>query len=136
MVAGVPFFDEVFRQLDCTYVSLDLLMLGWVLSFLPFLYQESAQTYADRDGRVEWHVREGETFEPVKHCATVRGPIRKILLGERVALNTLARCSGIATKYVLLKLVVSTLDIRFPYLIFTHPLPLLLFPLLPHCTTS
>ncbi|KAI4111388.1 MAG: hypothetical protein LQ339_000587 [Xanthoria mediterranea] len=65
MVAGVPFFDEVFRQLDCT---------------------------------VEWHIREGESFEPVKHCATVRGPIRKILLGERVALNTLARCSGIATK--------------------------------------
>ncbi|KAL9591979.1 MAG: hypothetical protein Q9179_007178 [Wetmoreana sp. 5 TL-2023] len=65
MLAGVPFFDEVFRQLDCT---------------------------------VEWHIREGEIFEPIKHCATVRGPIRKILLGERVALNTLARCSGIATK--------------------------------------
>ncbi|KAI4122759.1 MAG: hypothetical protein LQ338_005633 [Usnochroma carphineum] len=65
MLAGVPFFDEVFRQLDCS---------------------------------VEWHIHEGETFEPVKHCATVRGPIRKILLGERVALNTLARCSGIATK--------------------------------------
>lgn len=47
---------------------------------------------------VEWHVKEGETIEPVKHCATVRGPIRKILLGERVALNILARCSGIATK--------------------------------------
>jgi nicotinate-nucleotide pyrophosphorylase (carboxylating) len=28
----------------------------------------------------------------------VRGPVRNILLGERVALNTLARCSGIATK--------------------------------------
>ncbi len=28
----------------------------------------------------------------------MRGPVRKILLGERVALNTLARCSGIATK--------------------------------------
>ncbi|KAL8683038.1 MAG: hypothetical protein Q9186_000948 [Xanthomendoza sp. 1 TL-2023] len=65
MLAGVPFFDEVFRQLDCT---------------------------------VEWHIKEGETFEPIKHCATVKGPIRKILLGERVALNTLARCSGIATK--------------------------------------
>ncbi|OCK84401.1 hypothetical protein K432DRAFT_414025 [Lepidopterella palustris CBS 459.81] len=26
------------------------------------------------------------------------GPVRKLLLGERVALNTLARCSGIATK--------------------------------------
>lgn len=48
--------------------------------------------------RVEWHVKEGETISPIKHCATVRGPVRKILLGERVALNTLARCSGIATK--------------------------------------
>ncbi|GME40754.1 hypothetical protein GTA08_BOTSDO04408 [Neofusicoccum parvum] len=48
--------------------------------------------------RVEWHIQEGETFDPVKHCATVRGPVRKVLLGERVALNTLARCSGIATK--------------------------------------
>ncbi|KAL8916404.1 MAG: hypothetical protein Q9172_006315, partial [Xanthocarpia lactea] len=64
MLAGVPFFNEVFRQLECT---------------------------------VEWHIQEGETFKPIKHCATVRGPINKILLGERVALNTLARCSGIAT---------------------------------------
>lgn len=29
--------------------------------------------------------------------ATVTGPARGLLLGERVALNTLARCSGIAT---------------------------------------
>lgn len=41
---------------------------------------------------------EGETFDPVKHVATVRGKARHILLGERVALNMLARCSGIATK--------------------------------------
>ncbi|KAF7173905.1 hypothetical protein CNMCM5623_006142 [Aspergillus felis] len=65
VVAGVPFFDEVFSQLGCT---------------------------------VEWHVKEGESIDPIKHCATVRGPIRQILLGERVALNILARCSGIATK--------------------------------------
>ncbi len=65
ILAGVPFFDEVFRQLDCT---------------------------------VQWHLEESESFEPVKHCATVRGPVRKLLLGERVALNTLARCSGIAKK--------------------------------------
>ncbi|MCJ1372939.1 hypothetical protein MMC20_004165 [Loxospora ochrophaea] len=65
MLAGVPFFDEVFHQLDCT---------------------------------VEWHLPEGTSFTPITHVATVRGPIRKILLGERVALNTLARCSGIATK--------------------------------------
>ncbi|KZW03979.1 nicotinate-nucleotide diphosphorylase [Exidia glandulosa HHB12029] len=65
VVAGVPFFTEVFSQLGCS---------------------------------VEWHVAEGETFEPVKHVATVRGKARMILLGERVALNMLARCSGIATK--------------------------------------
>lgn len=65
VLAGVPFFEEVFKQLDCT---------------------------------VEWHINEGESFSPIKHCATVRGPVRKLLLGERVALNALARCSGIATK--------------------------------------
>lgn len=50
--------------------------------------------------RIEWHIKEGEALSltPHHHCATVRGPIRKILLGERVALNILARCSGIATK--------------------------------------
>ncbi|PGH16115.1 nicotinate-nucleotide diphosphorylase (carboxylating) [Polytolypa hystricis UAMH7299] len=65
VVAGVPFFNEVFAQLGCT---------------------------------VEWNVKEGDTIEPVTVCAIVRGPMRKILLGERVALNILARCSGIATK--------------------------------------
>lgn len=48
--------------------------------------------------RVEWHIKEGDTFQPVKHIATVKGKARFILLGERIALNLLARCSGIATK--------------------------------------
>ncbi|KAI0796886.1 nicotinate-nucleotide diphosphorylase [Abortiporus biennis] len=65
VLAGEPFFTEVFSQLGC---------------------------------QVEWHMQEGDTFEPVKHVATVRGKVRHILLGERVALNLLARCSGIATK--------------------------------------
>ncbi|BCS23245.1 nicotinate-nucleotide diphosphorylase (carboxylating) [Aspergillus puulaauensis] len=67
IIAGVPFFNEVFSQLGCS---------------------------------VEWHHHEGEALpaQTKTHVATVRGPIRKILLGERVALNILARCSGIATK--------------------------------------
>jgi len=65
VLAGSPFVDEIFTQLDC---------------------------------RVEWHVKEGDIFEPVKHIATVRGKARFLLLGERIALNLLARCSGIATK--------------------------------------
>ncbi len=70
VLAGVPFVDEVFRQLGCT---------------------------------VEWHYQEGVLLVPSKEggkimTATVRGPTRRLLLGERVALNTVARCSGVATK--------------------------------------
>jgi len=43
-------------------------------------------------------MEEGTEFTPVAKVATVSGPARKLLLGERVALNMLARCSGIATK--------------------------------------
>ena len=49
--------------------------------------------------RVEWHFEEGKEFAPIAKVATVSGPARNILLGERIALNTLARCSGIATKW-------------------------------------
>lgn len=88
MLAGVPFFDEVFRQLDCSYVlrlsSLSKRFMTW--------------TQLMQHLSVKWHIKEGESFEPITKCATVSGPVRKILLGERVALNILARCSGIATK--------------------------------------
>lgn len=69
ILAGVPFFDEVFAQAGCT---------------------------------VKWHLKEGAVVDPGAEgkisVATVTGPVRKLLLGERVALNTLSRCSGIATK--------------------------------------
>jgi nicotinate-nucleotide pyrophosphorylase (carboxylating) len=70
ILAGVPFFDEVFAQCGCS---------------------------------VKWHIKEGEYIDPASaggkvKTATVTGPTRKLLLGERVGLNTLSRCSGIATK--------------------------------------
>ena len=69
ILAGVPFIDEIFAQAGCT---------------------------------VKWHVKEGSIVDPGPSgkiaVATVTGPVRKLLLGERVALNTLARCSGVATK--------------------------------------
>lgn len=40
---------------------------------------------------------EGSFQAPIKLIATVRGKVRQILLGERVALNILSRASGIAT---------------------------------------
>jgi hypothetical protein len=41
---------------------------------------------------------DGSVLEPVTKVATVRGQARHILLGERTALNLIARCSGIATR--------------------------------------
>lgn len=74
VLAGVPFFDQVFNLVGC---------------------------------RVEWNLKEGQEFTPGPTgkllIATVTGPARKILLGERPALNMLARASGIATKARTLK---------------------------------
>ncbi|KFY57698.1 hypothetical protein V497_05340 [Pseudogymnoascus sp. VKM F-4516 (FW-969)] len=68
ILAGVPFFTEVFAQCGCT---------------------------------VDWHLPEGSAIAPAPggkvRVATVSGPTRQLLLGERVALNALARCSGVAT---------------------------------------
>ena len=70
VIAGKPFFDLVFQMLGCT---------------------------------VEWNESEaveGE-YKDVsggKIClATVTGPVNMILRGERTALNTMSRCSGVAT---------------------------------------
>jgi nicotinate-nucleotide pyrophosphorylase (carboxylating) len=74
VLAGVPFFDEVFRQVGC---------------------------------KVEWLLKEGQVVEPGASgrvmIAKVTGPARMILLGERPALNMLARASGIATRAQKLK---------------------------------
>ncbi|XP_006004856.1 nicotinate-nucleotide pyrophosphorylase [carboxylating] [Latimeria chalumnae] len=64
VLAGAPFFDAIFRELDC---------------------------------QVEWFHPEGASLEPVCKVAAVKGKVRHLLLGERVALNCLARASGVAT---------------------------------------
>ncbi|KAI8840413.1 Quinolinate phosphoribosyl transferase [Chytriomyces cf. hyalinus JEL632] len=72
VLAGVPFFDEVFRQVTGC--------------------------------RVEWQFKEGVDLDPSTalngklEVARVYGPARNLLLGERPALNMLARASGIATR--------------------------------------
>ncbi|KAI9008780.1 Quinolinate phosphoribosyl transferase [Phycomyces nitens] len=68
VLAGVPFFDEVFRQLDCK--------VEW----------------HNQEG--EWIKPEGGK----QVIARVTGKARNILLGERTALNIISRCSGIALR--------------------------------------
>ncbi|KAI9350323.1 Quinolinate phosphoribosyl transferase [Obelidium mucronatum] len=72
VLAGSPFFDEVFRQVtNC---------------------------------RVEWYFKDGAELDPSTapkgrlEVARVFGPARFLLLGERPALNMLARASGVATR--------------------------------------
>lgn len=58
---------------------------------------------------VEWMYQEGADLGPgtVTQTAVVRGPARCVLLGERPALNCLARSSGIATRCTQLQYVAS-----------------------------
>lgn len=74
VLAGKPFFEATFRSLGCSF--------EW-----------------DREIAVE-----GNYIDPLKlsdsgkvALATVRGPVARILQGERTVLNTLSRCSGVAT---------------------------------------
>ncbi|XP_048188918.1 nicotinate-nucleotide pyrophosphorylase [carboxylating] [Perognathus longimembris pacificus] len=53
--------------------------------------------FARLNCQVSWLLPEGSKLVPVVKVAEVRGPVDRLLLGERVALNTLARCSGIAS---------------------------------------
>ena len=64
VLAGVPFFNAVFKAVDC---------------------------------EVHWHTTEGAFLEPIFQAATVKGKARNILMGERTALNCIARASGVAT---------------------------------------
>ncbi|CDK28949.1 unnamed protein product [Kuraishia capsulata CBS 1993] len=53
---------------------------------------------------VEWFIEEGTFIDPRKveggkvKVAIVKGPVRDILVAERLSLNIISRCSGIATQ--------------------------------------
>lgn len=53
--------------------------------------------FKELDCTVIWFVSEGTFVDQLKIVAKVTGKVRRILLGERVALNCLSRASGVAT---------------------------------------
>ena len=55
------------------------------------------------DCSISWLITEGENVKSKTEVAKVIGPVNKLLLAERVALNCLSRCSGVATYGALLK---------------------------------
>lgn len=68
--AGKPFFEAVFRELGCK--------VEWEKEAAEGVFLKASQE------------------EKLALC-WVTGPINKILEGERTALNTISRCSGVAT---------------------------------------
>ena len=57
------------------------------------------ETYRQIDDRVEvhWQLRDGDAVEVGAEIGRVDGPLRSVLTGERVALNFMCHCSGVAT---------------------------------------
>jgi nicotinate-nucleotide pyrophosphorylase (carboxylating) len=47
--------------------------------------------------KVIFHYKEGKKFKPMDKIATIKGPARALLKGERLALNLLSHLSGVAT---------------------------------------
>jgi nicotinate-nucleotide pyrophosphorylase (carboxylating) len=76
--AGKPFFDTIFRILGC--------VVTWDEEF-------AVEGYAIDP----WSAETPHGKKNVVELATVTGPAAQILHGERTALNTLSRCSGVAT---------------------------------------
>ena len=65
-----------------------------VIAGVPFMNV----IFKELECEVKWNFKEGDTFQPVAKIATVTGAAKNILVGERLALNIMARCSGIATR--------------------------------------
>jgi nicotinate-nucleotide pyrophosphorylase (carboxylating) len=57
------------------------------------------ETFRQIDDRVEvqWQLRDGDSVEVGAEIGRVDGPLRSVLTGERVALNFMCHCSGVAT---------------------------------------
>jgi nicotinate-nucleotide pyrophosphorylase (carboxylating) len=74
VIAGRPWFDEVFRQ--------TALLHGWPADAVA----------------LDWQVREGQSVTANTRLCGLRGPARVLLSGERCALNFLQTLSGTATR--------------------------------------
>ncbi len=59
----------------------------------------AAMVFSQLDPEVEWtqHIDDGDPLEPGAVLATVGGPVRSLLQGERTALNFLTQLSGTAS---------------------------------------
>ena len=67
MIVGIPYADEVFKQVDSRV-------------------------------HIDWHATEGDWVDANTKLATLQGPARALLTGERTALNFIQMLSAVATR--------------------------------------
>lgn len=84
ILSGVPFVNAIFEELNCS---------------------------------PNWFFKEGEWLEPLPNglpleVAYVGGKANNLLLAERIALNVLSRCSGVATRARRFKMIVDEIGWR------------------------
>ncbi len=96
------------EDVGCGDVTTDSLVPEWLEARAEFVVKEpgvvaglpvAERVYKKLNGKVtfEHEVEDGARLLPGRVIATVSGPTRDILSGERIALNFLQRLSGIAT---------------------------------------
>lgn len=83
-------------------VPADRLADGVLLAKAPLVVaglDVAREVFAQIDAAIEWQAirRDGQSCEPGERIATIHGPARGLLAGERTALNLLQHLSGIAT---------------------------------------
>ena len=115
VLSGVPFFTGECQQQ--THWLMNASESLFYFSCLPFpssslpVFRGTTAVFEEMGCTVEWLMKEGDEVEPIAKVAIVKGPCRKILLGERTALNILTRSSGVATKVSTIKCVVKNQDV-------------------------
>ncbi|PSR87266.1 Quinolinate phosphoribosyl transferase [Coniella lustricola] len=94
ILAGIPFFNEVFTQCGCT-VEWHNATEGQHIDRRSDSDGTNASTDPAGSASTSASAPPAKGFKT--KLATVTGPARGILQGERVALNIIARCSGVAS---------------------------------------
>jgi len=98
VLAGVPFFDAVFDELGCSvewhFAEGDFVGPSHMTSSAR---KESATSAVAEPGDNSYNAT-NEHFEGRMVVATVKGPVCRLLQGERTSLNILSRASGIASE--------------------------------------
>jgi nicotinate-nucleotide pyrophosphorylase (carboxylating) len=95
LAEDVPSFDFAGVIVGTAPIRAEILgKAAGILAGRPFV----DAIFAHLNCKVTWSLEDGQEVRPVCRVALVEGRACDVLLGERVALNLLARASGIATR--------------------------------------